>query len=1144
MMLSERRLSSSETAVGGEGAVSSGSSATSHAWLDAPVLAAITWEKALYGVLILLAILSRFFDMGARVMSHDESLHTYFSYQLATGKGFQHTPLMHGPFLFHVTALSYFLFGADDFTSRIPPAVFGVVLVTLPYAFRRWLGRVGALATSFLLLISPSILYHARYIRQEESILVWTTLTVLCMWRYLEDRRSAWLIGLSAALAFHATDKSTSFLVVAMLMLFLSPLALWQLYRLRRHRPPGRRWYDAAMLVGFGAVTATFMLSLSIIFELGSNALARAVGMSSMIDTQAVLNVSTSTLLYLLVMLLAAALVCAGLVYLYRMMFGEWLSWTAAGAPAVNIILVLVTTTMFMGSPAMLLIKNRIWQTFRGEELVPISTLGNMSNLQTNPQVIATMFAMSLALVVIAIALGVTWNWQRWLVIVGVFLAITVTLFTTVFTNMAGIGTGFVGQLGYWMAQQDVQRGNQPWYYYFLLVPMYEYTVLIGALCAMAALALRVIAASRSRLRWLATLGRMRFVLFMVWWSVAMWLIFTIAGEKMPWLTVHIALPMTLLSGWFIQQVVTGLRASLRAQPIPAYGRTAQGFAMAGLAALSVVLAVRLLSLIGGLDLSSGAIGDALLWVLSFLIGAAALSGVGYALGRIANGASLPAIALAGFAFLSALTIRTAVMVTYINYDYTKEFLFYAHGAPGVKIALKQIEDLQRRLGGREPMKIGYTQETSWPMSWYMQRQPGAQYLGGQLPPNFEDFAVIIASEQDQQFGQMLEQLAANYVRFDYMMVWWPMQDYWDLNWERISYSLFNPQARAALWEIAFNRNFEPYAKLFNKTSLTPENWSPGHRFSLFVRNDIAEQMWDYRAGAVATGQSVGPRPVGLKMQSPTSLAFAPNGTRYVIDHRVNRVFHQDADGNLIASFGGAGSQVGKFNDAWGIAVDAAGNVYVADTFNHRIQKFDPAGNFITAWGRPGATDQPGVGTDTQFFGPRAIAFDSRGRVLVTDTGNKRVQVFDQNGNFLTQFGGAGTGAGQLNEPVGIAVDASGNIYIADVWNRRIQVFDANFAFVRAWKVAAWEQMDEASLQAIDHKPYLAISGNTLLVSSPRTAQLLAYTLTGSPVELPSVTFAPDDLPTGVAVHRASLYVTNQRDGTVLVFPLDTGGAQ
>jgi predicted membrane-bound mannosyltransferase len=124
-----------------------------------------------------------------------------------------------------------------------------------------------------LLLISPSILYYARYIRQEAFILVWMTLTVLSIWRYLEDRRPAWLIGLSAVLALHAADKATSFLAVALFMIYLAPLALWQLYRARRQAR------DALALIGLGGLTAFLMIGLSILFSLLSDLLAGALGL-------------------------------------------------------------------------------------------------------------------------------------------------------------------------------------------------------------------------------------------------------------------------------------------------------------------------------------------------------------------------------------------------------------------------------------------------------------------------------------------------------------------------------------------------------------------------------------------------------------------------------------------------------------------------------------------------------------------------------------------------------------------------------------------------------------------------------------------------------------------------------------------------
>jgi DNA-binding beta-propeller fold protein YncE len=195
----------------------------------------------------------------------------------------------------------------------------------------------------------------------------------------------------------------------------------------------------------------------------------------------------------------------------------------------------------------------------------------------------------------------------------------------------------------------------------------------------------------------------------------------------------------------------------------------------------------------------------------------------------------------------------------------------------------------------------------------------------------------------------------------------------------------------------------------------------------------------------------------------------------------------------------------------------------------------------LTQWGRPGASNAPGSGLDTQFFGPRDIAIDSQGRLLVSDTGNKRVQVFDGEGNFITQFGEPGSADGQFNEPVGLAIDGKGNIYVADTWNKRIQVFDPNFKFLRAWPVQKWEQMGASELQAVDHKPYLAIDGNTLLVTSPRTHEVLAYTLAGSPVDLPGVTFSTDDLPTGIKVRDGVVHVTNMKNGQVVEFSLSSG---
>ncbi|MGE5529598.1 MAG: 6-bladed beta-propeller, partial [Patescibacteria group bacterium] len=103
-----------------------------------------------------------------------------------------------------------------------------------------------------------------------------------------------------------------------------------------------------------------------------------------------------------------------------------------------------------------------------------------------------------------------------------------------------------------------------------------------------------------------------------------------------------------------------------------------------------------------------------------------------------------------------------------------------------------------------------------------------------------------------------------------------------------------------------------------------------------------------------------------------------------------------------------------------GVAVDAAGNVYVADSYNHRVQKFTSGGTYLTQWGGEGS----GNG---QFKYPHGIAVDAAGYVYVTDRDNRRVQKFTADGAYITQWGD-----GLFTIPEAIAVSADGRVYVAD----------------------------------------------------------------------------------------------------------------
>ena len=144
-------------------------------WLDRTPISALPWltvEMLVFSLILVIAVISRFYDLGARAMSHDESLHTYFSYLLYKGQGYQHNPMMHGPLQFHLIALSYFMFGANDFVARIPAATFSVLAIAAVWIWRRYLGRTGALVAALMALISPFLLYYGRYTREDSYVAV------------------------------------------------------------------------------------------------------------------------------------------------------------------------------------------------------------------------------------------------------------------------------------------------------------------------------------------------------------------------------------------------------------------------------------------------------------------------------------------------------------------------------------------------------------------------------------------------------------------------------------------------------------------------------------------------------------------------------------------------------------------------------------------------------------------------------------------------------------------------------------------------------------------------------------------------------------------------------------------------------------
>jgi len=172
---------------------------------------------------------------------------------------------------------------------------------------------------------------------------------------------------------------------------------------------------------------------------------------------------------------------------------------------------------------------------------------------------------------------------------------------------------------------------------------------------------------------------------------------------------------------------------------------------------------------------------------------------------------------------------------------------------------------------------------------------------------------------------------------------------------------------------------------------------------------------------------------------TPSGIAIDAAGNVYVADTNNNRIQKFGAGGAFVTSWGGLGTGDGQFKSPHGIEIDGAGNVWVADTTNQRLQEFDSGGAFLGKWGS-GASGQDG-----KFSSPYDLGFDADGTVWVADRNNHRIQRFTTSGVFLSKLGAQGLRVAEFDLPSGIAIDAAGRVLVADTSNERVQVFiDAN----------------------------------------------------------------------------------------------------
>ncbi|MBN2056514.1 TIGR03663 family protein [bacterium] len=421
---------------------------------------------------------------------------------------------------------------------------------------------------------------------------------------------------------------------------------------------------------------------------------------------------------------------------------------------------------------------------------------------------------------------------------------------------------------------------------------------------------------------------------------------------------------------------------------------------------------------------------------------------------------------IAGFILLglfAAYEIHSGFLLNWYNESDPREQVVYVQSTTDMPRLVKEIEQVAEMRGEGKNMPLVYGGEATWPLYWYLRDWNKVVYLNS--VSEIQDVPVVVCDwKQRFEYARTLGE--------DYRLRRYKIRHWWIFSRNDFDPNYLKAAKQMFRW-LLFREMFKP--EIYGSEDC-----------AVFFHKDAAQWSWSKDPGPPppdSIAPERGPEPVTSPEKHPVVLNFGGFGTGngafsnpgaialdatgniYVADTDNNRIQKFSPQGEYLRSIGSAGDQPGQFNKPRGVAVDSMGFIYVADTWNHRIQRFNPEGEYVSGWG-----------SGETYWAPKHLVVTPDNHLFIVDTGFHRIHKTDLTGRELKLFGKYGSLSDEFQEPVGIAFDSAGNLLIADSANRRIKVYSTEGVLVRTFPVYGWEFYYT--------EPYLAVTGDGRILAT------------------------------------------------------------